>query len=321
MVFSIPPKGSRAMLRSARRSSYRMQLERLEDRVVLSLASGTILVANSPLPGAAAPTGIIGVDPSTGAQSLVSTGGLFSLPETVRQGPNQQLYVADYSASQTGAIIGVDPNSGQQRLVATGGNINGPMALASINGFLYVGDGGAVPNLVEIDPSSGQQRLVSSGSDFSNPVGLAAAPNNSVYWADEYAFGGAGAIFSINSGQNGFKLSLFGSDPAFDREAIVREARGRRVFLSAPAHSLLLRKAAGQVPHGGGRRMLADSEEYRLIRRWIESGAPAAASNAAASVRLRVSPGNSEQALIYTDGLDAALAPFDPNSQTVPIAP
>jgi hypothetical protein len=31
--------------------------------------------------------------------------------------------------------------------------------------------------------------------------------------------------------------------------------------------------------------------------------------------------GNSEQALIYSDGLDALLAPFDPNSQTVPIAP
>src|SRR5216684_3068864 len=122
MVFSVLQKGSRAILRRARRLSYRMQLETLEDRVVPSIADGMILVANSPLSGASAPAGVVGVDPSTGAQSSVSTGGLFSLPETVRQGPNDQLYVADYSASETGAIIAVDSNSGQQRLVAGGGN-------------------------------------------------------------------------------------------------------------------------------------------------------------------------------------------------------
>src|SRR5262249_39150621 len=101
-------------------------------------------------------------------------------------------------------------------------------------------------------------------------------------------------------------------DPAFDHEAIVREARGRRIFPSAPTQSLLLRKAAGQVPHGGGKRMPADSEEYRLIRRWIEAGAPASVSGAAAVVRLRVSPGDrvlkqgEEQQLavvaVYSDG-------------------
>ncbi|HLJ93103.1 MAG TPA: Ig-like domain repeat protein, partial [Gemmataceae bacterium] len=186
------------MLRSAPRSSYRMQVENLEDRIVLSLAGGTILVANSPLLGGEAPTGIIGVDPNTGAQSLVSTGGMFSLPETVRQGPNQQLYVADYSASGTGAIIGVDPSTGDQRLVATGGDIDGPTALAISNGFLYVGDGADVPNIVEIDLSSGQQRLVTSGGNLSNPVALVPGPDNTLYLADEYAFGGTGAIFSID---------------------------------------------------------------------------------------------------------------------------
>src|SRR5262249_7836637 len=57
------------------------------------------------------------------------------------------------------------------------------------------------------------------------------------------------------SGQNGFRLSLFGFDPAFDHEAIAREARGRRLLPAAPAQSLLLLKATGQVPHGGGKRL------------------------------------------------------------------
>src|SRR4051794_8140259 len=52
------------------------------------------------------------------------------------------------------------------------------------------------------------------------------------------------------TGQNGFKLSLLGYEPAEDYEAIVREARGRRLFPAAPERSLLLLKATGAVPHG-----------------------------------------------------------------------
>src|SRR5579871_2640926 len=165
---------------------------------VTGLTDGTILVASSPLSGASAPDGIIAVDPSTGVQTQFSTGGLFTLPESVRETAGGQIYVADYSATGKGAIIGVDPNSGQQSLVASGGAINGPVGLASTNGFLYVANAGGVPSLVEINPSTGQQRLISSGGNFSAPVGLDVAPNNSLYWADEYAFGGAGAIFSVD---------------------------------------------------------------------------------------------------------------------------
>jgi hypothetical protein len=100
----------------------------------------------------------------------------------------------------------------------------------------------------------------------------------------------AGGCHGKASGQNGFRLSLFGFDAAFDHEAIAREARGRRLFPAAPAQSLLLLKATGQLPHGGGKRMAADGEEYRLVRRWIEAGATAAAPGAPGVVRLRVSP-------------------------------
>jgi hypothetical protein len=100
----------------------------------------------------------------------------------------------------------------------------------------------------------------------------------------------AGGCHGKASGQNGFKLSLFGFDSAFDYEAIVREARGRRLFPAAPARSLILLKATGQVSHGGGKRMSGDGEEYRLVRRWVEAGAPASAPNAPGVVRLHVTP-------------------------------
>ncbi|MEE3366740.1 MAG: DUF1549 domain-containing protein [Planctomycetota bacterium] len=75
-------------------------------------------------------------------------------------------------------------------------------------------------------------------------------------------------------GQNGFKLSLLGFYPEDDYEFLVKEGRGRRLFPSAPGDSLLLQKAVGRSPHGGGKRMDTDSHEYRLIYRWVEQGMP-----------------------------------------------
>jgi hypothetical protein len=74
-------------------------------------------------------------------------------------------------------------------------------------------------------------------------------------------------------GQNGFRLSVLGFEPAEDHDHIVNEARGRRVSVAAPDESLLLLKASARVPHGGGRRLDPASPEYQAIRRWIEQGA------------------------------------------------
>jgi hypothetical protein len=74
-------------------------------------------------------------------------------------------------------------------------------------------------------------------------------------------------------GQNGFRLSVLGFEPAEDYEHIVNEARGRRISVAAPDESLLLMKASARVPHGGGRRLDPKSAEYEAIRRWIEEGA------------------------------------------------
>lgn len=74
--------------------------------------------------------------------------------------------------------------------------------------------------------------------------------------------------------QNGFRLSLLGFELEVDYIALTREARGRRRFLAAPQLSLLLRKRTGEMPHGGGKRLQADSQEYKKLLRWIRAGAP-----------------------------------------------
>jgi hypothetical protein len=76
------------------------------------------------------------------------------------------------------------------------------------------------------------------------------------------------------AGQNGFKLSLYGSDPRLDYDMIVSGRDGRRISLEAPGESLLIAKPAFQVAHGGGQLMTAESDEYATMLEWLRQGAP-----------------------------------------------
>ncbi|MCZ2151112.1 MAG: DUF1549 and DUF1553 domain-containing protein [Bryobacterales bacterium] len=87
-------------------------------------------------------------------------------------------------------------------------------------------------------------------------------------------------------GRGGFKLSNNALYPKDDYEWIVKgggyqvltnEVKGERIpriDLKHPENSLLLRKPAMQTPHGGGKRLEADSEDYRTMIEWIRAGAP-----------------------------------------------
>jgi hypothetical protein len=140
----------------------------------------------------------------------------------------------------------------------------------------------------------------------------------------------AGGCHGKASGQNGFRLSLFGFDPEFDHEAIVRQSRGRRISPAAPDESLLLLKATGQLPHGGGRRFAVASPAYRQLGSWIAAGAPAANPAAPRLVRIHVEPamrmladGQTERLRVeaeYSDGLRRDVsdqAQFSSNLETI----
>jgi len=136
----------------------------------------------------------------------------------------------------------------------------------------------------------------------------------------------SGGCHGKASGQNGFKLSLLGFYPEDDYEFLVKEGRGRRVFPTSPDQSLLLTKPIGRSPHGGGKRMEADSYEYRLISRWIEQGMPAGKPEDAVVVGIKCQPDGrimdrkAEQQItvtaIYSDGSTedvTRMALFEPN--------
>ncbi len=105
-------------------------------------------------------------------------------------------------------------------------------------------------------------------------------------------------------GQNGFKLSLLGFEPAEDYEHLVIESRGRRLMPSSPEFSLLLRKATGELPHGGGARLERGSPEYQMLVRWMEEGAPGPRADEPRVTRIEVAPHEA----VLTRGAEQQLA-------------
>lgn len=81
-----------------------------------------------------------------------------------------------------------------------------------------------------------------------------------------------GGCHGKQAGQNGFRLSLRGYAPEQDHAWITREFEGRRVSLTRPSDSLLLKKPAGQMFHGGGKLFAGDSRAAQVLERWIAEG-------------------------------------------------
>jgi len=138
------------------------------------------------------------------------------------------------------------------------------------------------------------QPIAAAAADSANVTSPAAAPArfvNDVMPILTKAGCNSGACHAkAGLGQNGFRLSVLGFEPAEDYEHIVYEARGRRVSVAAPDESLLLLKATARVPHGGGRRIDPSSADYQSIRRWIEQGAPPPSADDPDLVALTVEP-------------------------------
>jgi hypothetical protein len=84
----------------------------------------------------------------------------------------------------------------------------------------------------------------------------------------------SGACHGALAGKGGLKLSLRGYDPDSDFFVLTRQALGRRVDLTHPADSLMLKKATRTMPHGGGTRFEAGSEFHTLLLNWVKAGAP-----------------------------------------------
>lgn len=139
----------------------------------------------------------------------------------------------------------------------------------------------------------------------------------------------SGSCHGAARGKDGFRLSLFGYDPAGDHYRITREMSGRRLDLAVPSASLFMEKTAGEVPHTGGKRVDRESEMYKDMIRWISANCPNDPPDVPTCVSLDIYPkqavldgeGATQQVTVrakYSDGSDrdvTGLALFLTNNE------
>ncbi len=152
----------------------------------VTLNPGDIIVAD-------VAAGIIRVDPVTGDQTLVSSGGLFVSPFDVAIDANGDIIVADVAAG----IIRVDPDSGDQTLISSGGLFVGtPGVTIDANGDIIV-SGGTGGGIIRVDPTGdgavpgSAQTEVSSKGLFIDPFGVDIEANGNIIVVETTTFGGS----------------------------------------------------------------------------------------------------------------------------------
>ncbi|MCR9291790.1 MAG: DUF1553 domain-containing protein [bacterium] len=162
-----------------------------------------------------------------------------------------------------------------------------PIADIDQHGFLRpVRDGQAV--VIASDKNGHVAKLSLNISDMNSQPAVN-FPNQIIPLFTKFGCNGGGCHGKA-AGQAGFKLSLLGFEPRVDYEHLLLESRGRRLFPAVPDKSLLLQKATNESPHGGGKRLSADSQEYDLLKRWIAMGMPYGSSDDPLVTHIEVTP-------------------------------
>jgi sugar lactone lactonase YvrE len=165
-------------------------------------ADGNLVVADLGRPNVK-DGAVIRVDPVTGRQSLVSSGGEFFDPAGIAVAPDGQLYVVDNRAPDNdGAVIRVDPRTGAQTLVTETTGLPGRDELDLPFGIAIAPDGDllvanrvspvqlpvlceALGKVVRVDPVTGEQELVAEDGEIAWPLGLAVRPDGDIVVANE----------------------------------------------------------------------------------------------------------------------------------------
>ena len=142
-----------------------------------ALRPGEIIYADS---GNAVQGGfIIKVDPVTGNQSVIASGGNLVRPFDVKLDAHGQLIVAD--TGQFGAVIRIDPATGQQTLLkgSSQKTLGVPFGLAvTRDGAVLVANAEAI---VRVDLTTGETRVAASGGGLLHPSGVALEKNGALF--------------------------------------------------------------------------------------------------------------------------------------------
>jgi len=184
----------------------------------------------------------------------------------------KQITLDGMRASHSILVDGIDENGNRFDLTrqAQFKIANEKLATVSSMGRVYAVTDGATEVIVSVGKATAKIALKIERSQIKRPLNF---ENDIVPVLSRYGCNASGCHGKAE-GQNGFKLSVFGFDPRADFVALTQEGRGRRLHATIPAKSLLLTKASGGVPHGGGVRIRKNSPQFKILADWIEAGAP-----------------------------------------------
>ena len=164
----------------------------------VTLSPGDIIIADlSTIDSGCAPSpgcgGLIKVDPTTGVQTAIASGGFFFNPFDVEMDANGDLIVAEPNgnggcpAFGCGAIFRVDPSNGDQFLISSLGDFFDPLSIEiDANGDFIVLDMNAFPflgALFNITPAD-VRTTITSGGFFGQPQDLAIESDGNFVIAD-----------------------------------------------------------------------------------------------------------------------------------------
>ncbi len=136
---------------------------------------------------------LVRVDPSTGAQTLISSGGLLHQIEGLAIAADGSCIVGDLGAypNYVPSIVKIEPISGTQSLISSGGGLRQPYALLlESQGTILVtrtasgSDPGAI---LRVDPITGAQTIAFSGGLIRSPREIVYGPDGFIYLIDSTA--------------------------------------------------------------------------------------------------------------------------------------
>ena len=181
---------------------------------------------------------VIKMDPRTGDQVPIASGGDLNQTDGLAFGPRGLLYVSDYDAgpSNTGAVFSVNVRSGAVVPLLAGTPLQQPLDLvAGPDRMLYVSDleSGAI---FKLNPATRKIAPHSSGKLVTEPLGIDRLPSGAIYTVDrEAGVGTAFGVLRIGLAGGGQRRVASGSDPGSNSYGFAVSPNGKFAYVGETA--------------------------------------------------------------------------------------
>ena len=157
----------------------------------VTLQDGDLVVVDAGRVAPPVAPSVIRIDPVTGAQEVVSSGGLLVAPAAIAIEATGMVLVSDSGAATgQGAVLRIDPTDGAQTVLSGSYQALLGLTIAPGSGAIFVTDTMQAA-VLRVDPSTGTPSPVSSGTLLHFPRAITAAPNGLLYVADSSSAGSA----------------------------------------------------------------------------------------------------------------------------------